>query len=389
LENLLREWVNSRMPSAKERRLHFLSAMSLAIGAGFLVVGLWPFNFHSMNGVRWLGNADGIRFQGRGIAYTDGPVGGGEPTPAASSGGGSMSLSLWVRPQDEPGDDIKQILSFHSNGVQTFLLGQWLSFLIVKFPCTNATHAVRLCEFDVPNALERGRLTFITLVAGPDGSVIYADGAPKSSTEARLLTQRSIAGTLVAGNSMTGKTPWQGELTGLAFGPVRLTASEVAEDFRTWRDTGYPGSAAGHALEGLYLFNERSGSIACSHAGRVPCFQIPRSFKVLRRVVLEWPRGKDLLSHWNLEDVLVNLAGFVPFGFFVCAYFCESRDWSKRRIVLITTLWGGAISLTIELLQVYLPTRDSSSEDLTFNILGSLLGATVLSYARTRFQKTE
>ncbi len=388
MESFLRGWVNNETPVAKEGRLHVLAAMSLAISAGLLVAGLWPFNFHPMNGVRWLGNADGIRFQERGIAYTDGPVGGGEPTPAASSGG-SMSLSLWARPLDEPGDDIKQILSFHSNGVQTFMLGQWLSSLVVKFPCSNANPAVRLCEFGVGNALERGRLTFITLVSGTDGSVIYADGAPNSSTEARLLTQRSTAGTLVAGNSMTGKTPWRGELAGLAFGPVRLTASEVAEDFRTWRDTGYPGSADGHAFEGLYLFNERSGSVACSHSGRVPCFQIPRSFTVLRRVVLEWPRGKNLLSYGNLEDVLLNLAGFVPFGFFVCAYFCESRDWSKRRIVLITTLLGGALSLTIELLQVYLPTRDSSSEDLAFNILGSLSGAIALSYARTRFQKAE
>jgi glycopeptide antibiotics resistance protein len=100
--------------------------------------------------------------------------------------------------------------------------------------------------------------------------------------------------------------------------------------------------------------------------------EIPRRFTVLRKTVLDpvwrafnWGRG-----FW--EDALINITGFVPFGCFFCAYFSRR---SVRSPMLYAIVVGIAASTAIELGQVFLPTRDSSMDDLINNSLGTVLGA--------------
>jgi len=70
--------------------------------------------------------------------------------------------------------------------------------------------------------------------------------------------------------------------------------------------------------------------------------------------------------------VLINIAGFVPFGFLVCAYFSLARR--IRTPALVTILLGFTVSFTIESLQAFLPTRDSGTTDLITNTLGTCIG---------------
>jgi VanZ family protein len=53
------------------------------------------------------------------------------------------------------------------------------------------------------------------------------------------------------------------------------------------------------------------------------------------------------------------------------------RDGERKRLPVefMVVLTGAGISLLIELLQVYLPTRDSSLTDLGNNTLGTYIGA--------------
>jgi len=88
--------------------------------------------------------------------------------------------------------------------------------------------------------------------------------------------------------------------------------------------------------------------------------------------VLEWP---DRLDRSVVVDAVVNIIGFVPFGFGTCLCVRLWTGWSISRSVLMTILVGAFVSLMIELLQVFLPTRDSSLADLVTNILGTGLGA--------------
>jgi glycopeptide antibiotics resistance protein len=94
--------------------------------------------------------------------------------------------------------------------------------------------------------------------------------------------------------------------------------------------------------------------------------------------VLHFPWHDDF--QWNrsfFQDVSVNIVGFIPFGFFCAGLLIKARRFRMSAIYLMTILFGFAFSLSIELLQVYLPTRDSSLLDLTCNVAGTLIGVII------------
>lgn len=89
-----------------------------------------------------------------------------------------------------------------------------------------------------------------------------------------------------------------------------------------------------------------------------------------------WPL--DFLSaplprYWTGFDVGVNLLGYAPLGFLLALAALRSRrvPWAVSAAVL----GAGLLSLTMETLQTYLPSRVSSNVDLTLNTLGAWLGA--------------
>lgn len=72
-------------------------------------------------------------------------------------------------------------------------------------------------------------------------------------------------------------------------------------------------------------------------------------------------------------DKAVNLLGYIPFGFLLCLGVLRShRRWPA---VLLATMAGGLMSLLMETLQIYLPTRVPSLMDLALNWSGAGVGA--------------
>ena len=85
---------------------------------------------------------------------------------------------------------------------------------------------------------------------------------------------------------------------------------------------------------------------------------------------LGWPRW------WTWFDLVSNLLGYLPFGFLL--FVAQVRGGRRgRRAAAIAFAVGTVLSLTMETLQNYLPTRVSSNVDLGLNALGTGLGALV------------
>jgi glycopeptide antibiotics resistance protein len=131
----------------------------------------------------------------------------------------------------------------------------------------------------------------------------------------------------------------------------------------------------------LYLFGERDGYIVHNQLGSTDLI-IPARYLVLHSpfLALPWRHYHPTWSYW--EDVGINIVGFIPLGYFLVAYFSAVR--ATRFAAPAVVLLGFFMSLSIESLQAYLPTRDSGMNDLITNTSGTLLG--VLLYRSVLFQ---
>jgi VanZ family protein len=82
--------------------------------------------------------------------------------------------------------------------------------------------------------------------------------------------------------------------------------------------------------------------------------------------------NEPLPKYWTGFDVGVNLLGYMPLGFLLALAALRSRrvSWAVSAAVL----GAGLLSLSMETLQTYLPSRVSSNVDMALNTVGAWLG---------------
>lgn len=84
-------------------------------------------------------------------------------------------------------------------------------------------------------------------------------------------------------------------------------------------------------------------------------------------LVAPWPR------YWTGFDIGINVLGYMPAGFFLALAAC--RTGRAHHAVLRSTLVCLVLSMGMETVQIYLPSRVSSNVDFGLNVLGGWLGA--------------
>jgi len=90
-------------------------------------------------------------------------------------------------------------------------------------------------------------------------------------------------------------------------------------------------------------------------------------------------RRSEPFLHWlslgiaNYQDFAENILLFVPFGFGLA---CLARKKRQQNILMLigSLVAAACVSFTVELLQVFLPTRDPSWADVAANSIGSVIG---------------
>jgi len=234
-------------------------------------------------------------------------------------------------------------------------------------------------------ALRRLAPIFITITSGAQGTAIYVDGALAEKMPDVQSPAHDVSGEIVLGDSPRQSRTWRGQIFGIAVYYCDLAAPQVLRHFRTWTQYGRPQIADDEDNVALYLFDEHTGNVVHNRSVAGADLHIPERYVVVDQAFLEpiWKEFEISPSYW--VNALKNIVGFVPLGFCFYSYFLSS---GIKTPALFTVVFGTLVSLTIEVLQSYLPTRDSGTTDLVTNTLGTWLGVAssrLLVRVRCRF----
>jgi len=263
-----------------------------------------------------------------------------------------------------------------------FLVGQWKSHLIIRSRTDNPTMRKKgktYGEIGLKNALQKDQDCLVTIASGAGGTALYLNGKFMHA----YANHRMLAGMtespvrLVLGNSPTGESYWNGKLLGLAVYNRVLSSDQVFKNYVAWTGKVPLRISADDGCLGIYPFNERTGTKVRNEINAINTLTIPKIFTPVQRKSL-YPLGSEF--RWNLslfQDIATNIIGFIPLGFFFSALLLKITRLRRLPAYLLIAILGTGFSLTIELIQAYLPTRDSSLIDVVMNSAGAILGVAV------------
>ena len=353
----------------------WLGWLSLAIVVGYLVVGLWPFDFRPHNRVHWLGNYPGLHFEPYSIAYDPAPLPAPPKLGAIPGMSANFTVELWVATRREPANNVFGIVTIHDPRLPLdFVLGQWKQDFLLRGTTTHPQPADTIREVGVYDALPNQKARFITVRSDGAGTDFYMDGAVAGHFPQFTLNARALDGQLILGNIASGKAPWTGWLFGLALYNRALNPTEIAWHRALWTRGRARQLMRVPGLTALYLFDEGRGQQANDYSGNGHHVIIPGVFHPVHRDLLI-PPWKDLsYNRPDYSDIAINVLGFLPFGFCFFLYRHARRPHRLVTNALLVVLAGLAISLTIEVTQAWLPSRTSSITDLMTDTAGALLG---------------
>jgi hypothetical protein len=338
-----------------------------------LAAGLWPFH-PPKNEVRWLNAGNGLLFGKHGSVVSANPI-----AAKAARTDKSCSLEIWLKPR-QPGSE-GTVLAFYwpANAVVSFTLRQWRNGLVLERESRG--RSAWEASIYVGDVFRGPEPALVTVSSGEAGTAIYVDGTlVRKATDFKLISQ-DLSGEFVIGNGPLTAFSWSGEMRGLAIYDRELTAAEVSRNYADWTSgwaatsstTGQSDTAKNETVVARYLFKEGKGDVVHNQVDPTTSLLIPERFYILHQLFLEppWDEFRPGWHYW--KNVGINVAGFIPLGFFFQAYFSATRR--SKRTIWITIALGFAVSLTIEVLQAFLPTRDSGMTDLLTNTFGTALGA--------------
>ena len=345
-----------------------LRAICACVLVGILVAGLWPFHA-PRNDVSWLREGNGLLFGKHGSVVSASPF-----TAHSSRGTTSCSLEIWLQPSRI--DSGGMILAFYwpESRVVPFAVRQWATGLALE-PEGSHGHFPVKSEIYIGDVFGSLKPVFVTITSGKVGTDIYVDGKLVKRVPSFTISNRDLTGEFVVGGAPSVTFNWPGQVKGLAVYDHELSAAEASQGFVDWTAGSKPDSAKNVGLVARYLFDERKGNVVHNQVDSATNLLIPERFFVLHERFLEkpWDEFRPGWGYW--KDVGVNIVGFIPLGFFFYAYFSQLRK--AEHSVAVTIALGFAVSLTIEVLQAFLPTRGSGMTDLITNTFGTGLGVMV------------
>ena len=344
-----------------------------AIVAATAWFGFDPKGYRFSNELRRVDGGAGVEFGSYGIAHTEAFSG-----PEEAEGLNATGFALDFGAAIGGGEDgrFQILLSFHAGDSQSqFILGQWRHYLIVMNG-DDYDHERRLPRLTVdlrPYVDERHRYCLST---GPDGTRLTVDGERVAEKKGLHLLLPAVAAPAVMtlGNSAYLSHPWSGVLY-----EVAVRASRPGEP-------PCPGPADGatspmHSAKGAsapwllsYSMGQLRGDRIPDRSGSAMDLVVPRRPVALANHGVLQPLADLEADDSFIRDAVINVFGFMPLGL-ALALALQGWPWKRRSIFPVAVSLAALLSGTIEIGQLWLPSRDTSILDFGFNVFGAAVGA--------------
>lgn len=343
-----------------------LAAACAIILGGVLAACLWPFHA-PQNEVAW--SEAGAVISGHGTILSQGPV-----APKDSPATNGWTLELYLRP--EHSWDSRTILALYNpNRDYGFSLRQYRSGLLVENGIWGEDFRPRTPKIYVDHPFRERPPVVIAIASGAQGTSIFINGKLARQDAQFLVPEAELHARIVLANSPVVNDTWRGEIRGLALYGEMLGALVIRSDYQDWIHSGRPNPADHAGALAVYEFSRHKGRIIPNLAGSGPDLYAPPRYQVLHQALLQRPWNEYYPGRGYWKNVLYNIGGFVPLGF--CLYSCFFLVLRARRSLGYSIVLGAAVSLGVEVLQSFLPTRDSGMTDILTNTLGSAIGAVI------------
>lgn len=339
---------------------------------GILVAGLWPFHT-PVNDVQWVAAEHALRLAKYGSIVTAGEF---SAHPAGTDD--SCSVEIWLAPKRVHASGT--ILAFYrpESRSSPFTLRQSLGDLTIERLWRGQPQPGGKAKVFIDNIFADSKPAFITISSNQAGTSVYADGALAKALPNFHFSSRDLTGRIILGNSPFTTHEWSGEIRGLAIYDRAVTAEEAAQHYKKWISGDAAQRAADEHAIALYRFDEGAGTLIRNRVDSTTDLTIPPRFFILDEQFLQrpWKEFRNDRAYW--KDAAVNIAGFIPFGFLFFAWF--SLAGKLKHPAALTIALGFAVSLTIEVGQAFLPTRDSGMTDLITNTVGTAIGVSLFRW---------
>ena len=341
--------------------------VALYVG-GILFAGLNVQGWESRNDVEWATQGTGLEFGEHGLAYTDTFT---TQDPDSQTGQG-FTIEMALRPSEEADRGFRFIAVVHDGDDSLqLLIAQWRQTLIVMNgdDYDHRRRTPRLTA-DVSNGGTRPR--FLVVKSDARGSAVYLDGesvASRADLTLRLPTD-SGPGRLVLGNSVYGRNPWSGNISGFALHRAALDERTLKNHLESWRlGNGFADESYAAAYI-AYPFSERTGRIAVDRSSRGVDLHFPHEQTFIEPKLFD----SSINAASDRRDIGLNLFGFIPLGFLMVALLADGTQPNRRSTLVTALAIGFALSASIELVQAWIPSRSSSLLDLLLNVAGTGVG---------------
>jgi len=347
-----------------------------------LFFGLYPKGFYFKNNVRWSTDSPGIDFGKFGIAHS-------EPFIEGIVGDPALSIDIAIRPEAGAGKGFSHILTLHNGDDESqLMMGQWLSS-IVLMNGNDYENKKKSKKIWADTADADSDEIFVTVTSGIGGTSVYLNGQLVKKRKDLILKvpEGDSKSRLIIGNSIYGKSSWEGRVRGLAFYRDVFSDHRAALHYSEWIKNGNLRFAEKEKPLILYAFDEKTGIIAIDHGTGKNNLTIPERMTVLKMVFLDTSVEKLKTDSRFIKDFIINLLGFMPFGFIFSALLFRLRGKFPVHFILIAVGAGFLLSLFIEILQAWLPSRNSDAFDLILNTTGALFGSVMFMLARIRSER--